>query len=429
MGQNTTPKTACFLSPSEAALCADSFGTPCYIYDEAKLRSVAETALRGPSAFGLSVRYAMKACPNASVLRLFDSLGVLIDASSGFEVERAMRRGIAPSHIQITAQEYPRTLPSLVEQGVLFNACSLSQLERFGRDVGGKEVSIRVNPGLGSGGTNRTNTGGPASSFGIWHEQLDDALAIAKKHSLRVTGLHSHIGSGSDVAVWERCADLTLAVAERMPEVVRLSLGGGFKIARMPGEKETDLHAALAAVKARLERFAERHGRKLHLEIEPGTYLVANAGAILARVVDVVRTGADGYTFVKIDSGMTEILRPSLYGAQHPIWIFPRSGMTETVPTVVVGHCCESGDILTPAPGDSEALLPRELPACEVDDLLVIGGAGAYCAAMPAKNYNSFPEAPEVFRRANGSFELVRRRQTLDQILENEIPLDEEISA
>ena len=407
------------MTPAQGKLLAEQFGTPLYVYDERRLRETAETAISGPSAFGLTVRYAMKASPNAAILRLFESVNLRFDASSGFEARRAMLAGIPAQKIQITAQQLPADLEQLVKEGVLFNACSLSQLEAYGNLFPGSEVSIRVNPGLGSGGTKRTNTGGPASSFGIWHELLPSVIAALKRHSLKLTGLHSHIGSGSDVAVWERCSDLTLAVVEKLPEVVRLSLGGGFKVGRMPGEKTTDLHAALNAVKQKLMQFAEGTGRKLHLEIEPGTFLVANCGAVLARVVDVVETGSDGYRFVKIDSGMTEVLRPSLYGAQHPIEILT----TEQRPVqsqLVVGHCCESGDVLTPAPGDPEGLLPRDLPRAAIGDLLLIGGAGAYCAGMASKNYNSFPEAPEVMLKADGTFQVVRKRQTLEQVLQNE---------
>jgi diaminopimelate decarboxylase len=117
---------------------------------------------------------------------------------------------------------------------------------------------------------------------------------------------------------------------------------------------------------------------------------------------------------------MTEILRPSLYGSQHPIDILQETPATARRPVIVVGHCCESGDILTPAPGDSEALATRDLPDARPGDLVLIGGAGAYCSAMAAKNYNSFPEAPEVLVKQDGSLQLIRKRQTLAQILANE---------
>jgi len=407
-----------FLTPAQAAEVRERFGTPCYVYDQASLDAAAKRALAFPNAFGLTVRYAMKANPNAAILRRFLALGIHIDASSDHEVERALRAGAAPERIQLTSQMPSRNLRAIVERGVLYNACSLHQLEEYGKAFPGGDVCVRMNPGLGSGSTNRTNTGGPGSSFGIWHERFGDVQAIAARHGLHIRRLHSHIGSGSDPAVWQRVSRMTLDLAAQLPEVTTVNLGGGFKVARVAGDKATDLAECGAPVKEELVRFRERHGRALHLEIEPGTYLVANAGALVATCVDVVDTGAEGYTFAKLDAGMPEITRPSLYGAQHPIDV-----LAEAPPTDVVfcGPCCESGDILTPAPGDPEGLAPRRVPTPRAGDLIVIGGAGAYCAAMATINYNSYPQAPEVMLEPEGTLRLLRKRQTFDQILANEV--------
>jgi diaminopimelate decarboxylase len=305
----------------------------------------------------------------------------------------------------------------------LFNASSVHQLRTYGRLFPGAEVSVRINPGKGSGHSNRTNVGGPSSSFGIWHEHLDQVLRTAREFNLRITGMHTHIGSGADPAVWDHCAQLSLAIAARLPEVNRLSLGGGFKVARVEGEKQTDLQIIGAKIVKDFENFAREHGRKLRLEVEPGTYLVANAGAVVCTVIDVVDTGASGYRFIKVDSGMTEVLRPALYGAQHPMRIVSSDGraMDETNDYLVAGHCCESGDILTPEPGNPEGLHPRQLQTPKVGDMLVIGGAGAYCSGLAAKNYNSFPEAPEALVTASADLKLIRRRQTFDQMVGNEV--------
>ena len=167
--------------------------------------------------------------------------------------------------------------------------------------------------------------------------------------------------------------------------------------------------------------FAKKTGRKLRFEIEPGTFLLANCAAVLATVQDMCDTGKGGYKFIKLDSGMTDILRPSIYGAQHPISILSAKPERKTEKYIVVGHCCESGDIITPAAGDPEALAPRAMQKANIGDLCVIGGAGAYCSSMSPSNYNSYPASPEVLLRKNGSLKLIRRRQTLDQILENEL--------
>lgn len=408
-----------FLTSDQAAEVRDRFGTPSYVYSRTILEAAARQALAFPAPYGFTLRYAMKANPSLGVLSVFHSLGLHIDASSDFEVERAMRAGFAPGHIQLTSQMPSRRLAEFVNRGVLYNACSLYQLEQFGKAVPGGSVSVRINPGLGSGSSKRTNTGGPASSFGIWHTYLRDVKALAERYGVQITRLHTHIGSGSDPEVWKRVTRMSLDIASELPHVTIINLGGGFKVGRMPDEPSTDLQDVGLYVRRELEAFRERTNRTLHLEVEPGTYLVARAGAIVATCIDVVDTGRDGYLFAKLDTGMPEVTRPSLYGAQHPIDVLA-TGRDEA-DVVFVGPCCESGDILTPAPGDPEALAPRRVPRPQIGDMVVIGGAGAYCAGMATINYNSYPQAPEVMLETDGTFRLLRRRQLLEQIWTNEV--------
>ncbi len=426
-----------FLKDAQIESIRERFGTPVFVYDQRELERAADRVLAFPAPCRLVGRFAMKSLPNAAVLQTFNAKGLHIDASSGFEAERAMLAGVPPSHIQVTAQEMPQDLKGLIQRGVLFNACSLHQLRQFGLLFPGAELSVRVNPGAGAGHNNRTNTGGVASSFGIWHEKLDEAFAIAREFDLRLTGLHTHIGSGGDPEIWKRCAGLILDIAGRFPDLRRLSLGGGFKVARMEGETGANLeeigHAISPLIADFISGLAHKSSpeadpdravdRSFQLEIEPGSFLVVHAGAILSRIIDIVDTGPDGYSFLKIDSGMTELLRPAMYGAQHPLSVVAhgRETSAEFAEYIVAGHCCESSDILTPAPGDPEALAPRRMAVASIGDTLVIDGTGAYAAGMAAKNYNSFPEAAEVLIDSEGEPQLIRRRQTLDQSIQNEV--------
>jgi diaminopimelate decarboxylase len=414
-----------FLNAQQARDLQAEFGTPFYVYDERSLKSQAAAALAFPNAFGLTARYAMKASPNAAILKIFASCGLHFDASSGWECDRATNSGIAPEKISLSTQQLPADadFQRLYESGIRFNACSLAQLETFGRLFPGRELGIRFNPGLGSGGTTKTNVGGPASSFGIWHEWIPDVQKIVAAHSLRVARIHTHIGSGSDPAVWQRTAHLSLDMVRQFPGVTTLNLGGGYKVGRMADEKTTDLQKVSAPVVEAFHELERETGRKIHLEIEPGTFLMANACSLVTTIQDVVNTGSTGHNFLKLDAGMTEILRPVLYGAQHPLIVIPRNETGKLARYVVVGHCCESGDLITPAPDEPNTLQERELPEAQAGDICVIEGAGAYCSGLAAKNYNSFPEAPEVLLRENGQAILIRRRQTLAQITQNEIPL------
>ncbi len=409
-------ETARFLNRELAEKIRQDFGTPVYVYSEKLLREAAREVLGLPAPFGLTVRYAMKANSNRTVLKLFDGMGLHIDASSGYEAERAMKAGIAADKIMLTAQELPGNLKELVEAGVFYNACSLHQIEAYGKLFPGTEFSVRINPGMGSGGHAKTSVAGEEAGFAIWHEFIPQAQELLQKYGLKVRTVHTHVGSGTDPDEWQKVAEPCAALLDYFPEATRLSLGGGFKVGRMVGEKTADFQAIGARVQQILLDFAERTGRQIHLEVEPGTFLVAQAGTLLARVQDLTQTSSR--RFLKIDAGMTEILRPALYRAQHPIVVLNDSAQTEEY--VVVGHCCESGDLLTPDPEVLDKEKPRLMAKAELGDLVAIEGAGAYCSSMAAINYNSFPQAAGVLVKEDGSLQLMRRRQTLDQMIANE---------
>lgn len=412
-----------WLTRDQAVAISEAHGTPTYVYSEKKIRENVDSCLSFPNPYGLKVRYAMKANPSATVLLLMQKLGLYFDASSVWEVRRALKIGIQPERISISTQELPLDFEELVKAGIEVNLCSLDQLERYGKAYPGSEVGIRLNPGKGSGLNNRLSTGGLAASFGIWHEHIHQIKRIAEDFDLRVVRIHTHVGTGGDPDVWFSTATESLKSLAQFPDVTTVDLGGGFKVARTSDEKASDLQVVGNAVKKALESIYKETGRTLELEIEPGNFLAATIGGILSRVQDLVNTGEEGYEFIKLDTGMTEILRPSLYGAQHSFRAFPEGKSGKPRSYAIVGHCCESGDVLTVAAGDSETLAPKELPEVKIGDLMFVEDAGAYCSAMPAKNYNSFPEAAEVIVKEDGSFELIRRRQTLDQLIENELRL------
>mmetsp|Transcript_6458 Transcript_6458/g.19152 ORF Transcript_6458/g.19152 Transcript_6458/m.19152 type:complete len:429 (+) Transcript_6458:129-1415(+) len=416
----TVPDEAC----AQAAAAHD---TPLYLYSAAELDASATEALEFPAPYGLTVRYAMKACPNAAIIGILVGRGLCIDASSTYEAARAIAAGVSPRKICISSQELRADFGELVEVGVELNACSLRQLATIGKQFPGASVGVRFNPGMGSGAFGRTNVGGPDASFGIWHENMDEVKKVAAEYKLKIIRVHTHIGSGSDPEVWAKVSKLSIDMCRHFPEATVLNLGGGYKVARMPDEASTCLQSAGAPVRKALEVFAEETGRKLHLEIEPGAFLVARAGVLVARVQDIVTTGDKGRRFLKLDTGMTEMLRPQMYGAMHGMRLV-RPGDAGGEPVgeqryVVVGHCCESGDIFTPKQHEPEVVDERSLPKAAVGDLLVIEGAGAYCASMSAKHYNSYPEAPEVLLGHDGEVHLIRARQSAEQLWENEVAL------
>lgn len=364
-----------------------------FVYDSAVLEDSAQRILDLEMPFGITPRYAAKANPHPQIVAQFDEMGLHFDASSVQEAQRLLRYGVEGAKISLSSQilRDGRDLHDVLQAGVLPVATSIAQIGRLA-SRGVEEMAVRINPGKGSGHNNRTNVGGPASSFGIWYQQLHEVMAAAESADVTIDRLHTHIGSGADPEVWQGAIQKSLAIVEQMPDVTTLDIGGGYKVARMPDEPTTDMHQVGEVFAHEIAEFAERTGREIKLEVEPGTYLVALAGTLLGRVEEQAVT--DDYNFLKLNVGMNAILRPSLYGAQHPITVLNDAYFKKDY--VVVGPCCESGDILTPAPDDPEGILPRELNVAEEGDIVAIGGAGAYCASMSAERYNDIPPATEV---------------------------------
>ena len=351
------------------------------------------SALEAP--FGVTVRYAMKANPHAEILKMMDAAGVLFDASSSFEAEGLLRFGVAGPSVSLSSQQSPHKLPELLDAGVLFVATSFKQLETFLKTANRPDtVGVRINPAMGSGHNNRTNTGGVNSSFGIWYEYGEEVRALTAAAGVTIDRLHIHIGSGADPYVWGQVMDQAIDIAREYPDVTSLNIGGGYKVHRYGEEVEADMTDIFSAFSEKLEAFAKETGRQLHLEIEPGTYFIAHAGTLVATVDDIVDTGKYGHTFLRLNTGMNDFLRTTLYGAQHKIEVI--NNETDLLSYIVVGHNCESGDIFTTEKGDPESVEPRSLKKAAIGDTVHIYDVGAYCASMRARGYNSFPDAVEV---------------------------------
>lgn len=410
-------ETLNFLTPELITEVVSKVGSPAYVYSRETIEQRCAEVLAFPSAFGINARYALKANPHLAILKIVEAMGLHFDASSEYEVMRCLHAGIPGEKIQLTGQQFPRkNIKEIVEAGVLFNACSLRQIDAFGKAYPGSNISFRVNPGTGSGSNRKTNVGGPSASFGIWHEQTDQAAEIAASHNLKITRIHSHIGSGSDPEVWKAVTEMTLAQADKFPDVHTVNLGGGFKVARMSSEKSTDLQEVGEFVKSVFIQHAQNTGKEYKLEIEPGTYLSANCGSLICDVDDISNTGENGYTFLKLNTGMDTITRPALYASEHPIVVINDSQDTEEY--VVCGHCCESGDVFTV--DDSDTLTTRKIKKAEIGDHVVIEGSGAYCASMCLKNYNSFPTTPQILLHRS-ELKIIQHPQSLEEMLTPEI--------
>lgn len=404
---------------------AQRFGTPTYVYDAARIVE----RIGDLRAFDV-IRYAQKACSNLAILDWVRRQGVLVDAVSAGEIHRALAAGYPPTAprsadgrpghppIVYTADLFDRpSLELVLKQQIHVNCGSPDMIDQLGERAPGRDITLRINPGFGHGHSQKTNTGGPQSKHGIWHEQVEECLRRADRYGLTVTGLHMHIGSGTDLEhLAQVCGAMEKVAATVGRTVTTISAGGGLPIPYRPEQTYVDLEAYYRLWDQTRKRLEARFGHPLTLEIEPGRYLVAESGYLITEIRAVKRMGPN--TFYLVDAGFNNLARPILYGAYHPMSLCPANGQAQRplVEVVVGGPLCESGDIFTQEEGGYVARRP--LPVAEVGDLLVIERAGAYGFVM-GSNYNGKPLAAEVLIR-EGQAHLVRSRQTLDDLIRGE---------
>ena len=427
-GEGSFSTTRVSIAGVSVAELAKEFGTPLYVYDAAKIIE----RVRDLAAFDV-VRYAQKACSNIAILDLVRREGALVDTVSAGEIHRALAAGYPPQGdpppIVYTADIFDRSsLEAVLKHGVHVNCGSADMIDQLGeahrRDKPGGSlghITLRINPGFGHGHSQKTNTGGEHSKHGIWHAELSDALRRADAHDLGVSGLHLHIGSGTDLAhLSQVCGAMERLAKEVGRSLTTISAGGGLPVPYREGQTYVDLDAYFKLWDASRKRLEDAFGHKIRLEIEPGRFLVAESGFLVAEIRAVKRMGAN--TFYLLDAGFNNLARPILYGAHHPMSICPANaseppGSSRRSHDVVVGGpLCESGDIFTQEEGGFVAR--RNLPSAAVGDYLVIEVAGAYGFCM-SSNYNSKPLAAEVLIR-DQTPQLIRQRQSLDDLIRGE---------
>ncbi|MEO8902017.1 MAG: diaminopimelate decarboxylase [Polyangiaceae bacterium] len=394
---------------------AKEYGTPCWVYDAAQIRSQIEKLRR----FDV-IRYAQKANSNVHLLGLMRQAGVQVDAVSSGEIERALKAGYTaggePSPIVFTADLLDRaTLERVVALRIPVNVGSPQMLEQLGARSPGHPVWLRINPGFGHGHSKKTNTGGEHSKHGIWHEAIGHSLALVDRYGLELIGLHMHIGSGVDYEHLRQVCDAMVSeVMQRGRDIHAISAGGGLTIPYRTGDASVNTDHYFELWDGARKRIEQHLGHEVKLEIEPGRFLVAQAGVLVSEVRAKKDMGANH--FVLVDAGFNDLMRPVMYGAFHRISVLAPDGTPRHAalrPTVVAGPLCESGDVFTQSAGGE--VLSESLPAPEVGDWLVFHDAGAYGSSM-SSNYNSRPLAPEILVDGD-QVRLIRRRQSMEELL------------
>ena len=424
-----------FIDQVDLEAIARRVGTPFYLYDAATLRRRIADVRSIAAGDGIQARYAMKACSLRRVLEVMRDAGIWIDAVSGNEVLRARAAGFStgaePPVILLSADVFrDNALGVVLEHGVLPNIGSPGMVETLQRAGYRGPIGIRVNPGFGHGHVQATDTGGPSSKHGIWADDLDAVRRAAAAAGLRVVLLHAHVGSGPQIdeftANMGRLTQFVAGLVTEFPDLEAVNMGGGIPHPYRPDASTIDLAPVGRALAEARRTVSARAGRDLRVEIEPGRYFVAPSAVLVARVTDVKRTTTNdkgpGHTFVMVDAGFTDLVRPAMYGSYHHITVHGAGATAPVEPLVVAGPLCESGDVFTR--DDRELLDPRPLPRPRIGDLVVLHDTGAYGLQMSSQ-YNSLGRAPQVWRE-DGRLHLAARREALADIVRAECfePLD-----
>ncbi|OOG70550.1 diaminopimelate decarboxylase [Algoriphagus sp. A40] len=387
---------------------ADEFGTPLYIYDGEKITSQVKTLQEAFSAVPLKIKFATKALSNINILKLIRKAGAGIDAVSIEEVKLGMMAGYSAEEIMYTPSGVAfEEIQEAVNLGIMINLDSLPLMEQFGQVYSNSVAAcIRINPHIMAGGNLKISTGHKESKFGISIEQLPQILEAVAKYKLQIIGLHIHTGSDIlDAEVFLRGGNVLFEAAVQFPDLKFLDFGGGFKVAYKPNDIATDVMEVGKKVGEAFQSFCKQYGRQLELWLEPGKFLVSEAGYLLVKT-NVVKESTS-VTFVGVDTGLNHLIRPMMYDAYHSLYNLSNPEGKKAKYNVV-GYICETDTIAS----------HRELNEVKAGDLLVIKNAGAYGYSM-ASNYNSRLRPAEVLIW-EGQARQIRKREKFEDLIRNQ---------
>jgi diaminopimelate decarboxylase len=393
-------------------LC-EAYGTPLYVYDAAIMERQYKRITNAFTYPKLHIHYACKALSNQAVLKFFRKLGAGIECVSVEEVKLALKAGYTIENILYTpnfagSDEFDEA----VNLGVRINVDAIPALENWGLHHKNIPIGIRINPHLMAGGNEKISVGHIDSKFGISIHQLPHVLRVVASQGLTINGLHMHTGSDIlDVDMFLRGAEILFEAAMKFPGLEFIDLGSGFKVPYKPDDIETDVEELGEKLSNRFEAFCKEYGSDLTLMFEPGKFLVSESGYLFARCTLVKQTTST--SFVGLNTGLNHLIRPMFYGSYHKI-------VNVTEPTFkprlynVVGNICETDTFG----------VDRRISEVVEGDVIGFYNAGAY-GWMMSSNYNSRPRPAEVLIY-NGKAHLIRKRETVEDLLQNQVDMDVE---
>ncbi|MFD2727532.1 diaminopimelate decarboxylase [Hyunsoonleella rubra] len=397
---------------SQLVKIAKEFGSPLYVYDAHKIEAQYKR-LTGAfkSVKQLKINYAVKALSNISVLKLFKTLGAGIDTVSIQEVQLGLAAGFSAEQIIFTPNGVSiDEIEKAAKLGVQINIDNLSILEQFGSKHPNTPVCIRINPHVMAGGNSNISVGHIDSKFGISIHQIPHLLRIVENTKMRINGIHMHTGSDIlDIDVFLYASEILFETAKQFKDLEFIDFGSGFKVPYKTGDIETNIEELGKKLSAKFNSFCKDYGKDLTLAFEPGKFLVSEAGHFLTKVNAVKQTTST--VFAQVDSGFNHLVRPMFYGSHHDIDNISNPNGRERFYSVV-GYICETDTF-----GNN-----RRITEINEGDILRFKNAGAYCFSM-ASNYNSRYRPAEVLWY-NNKAHLVRKRETFDDIIKNQIEVD-----
>jgi len=391
----------------------EKYGTPLYVYNENILRSRCRDLKGLISYSNFTVNFSPKANGNLELLKIIRSEGLRVDAMSPGEIYVNLLAGYKPEEILFISNNVSEDeFRYAIDAGVKISVDSVSQMEMFGKINPGGKVAFRVNPGFGAGHHEKVTTAGQNTKFGIEMSLVPEVKKIIKRYNLKLIGINQHIGSlFMDGQAYLQSTGNILSIAKEFNDLEFIDLGGGFGIPykKQSGQSRLDLKKLGDKLSELIKNFVAEYGRNIEFKIEPGRYIVAESSILLGKV-HAVKTNYD-IKYIGTDLGFNVLVRPVMYDSHHDIEIYRKndtpSMKEETVR--IVGNICETGDIIAK---------DRKLPEILENDIIGVLDSGAYGYSM-SSNYNNRLRPAEVLIEADGNSRLIRRRDTLDDLVRN----------
>jgi len=389
----------------------EEYGSPLYIYSEEKIRKKCRQIKEICSLPNMQAYYSAKANSSVAILRIIREEGLFVDAMSLGEVYLEKLAGYATDEILFVSNNVQKKdFQELISQNIRVCIDSISQLKLYCSLHPKSKISIRINPGKGDGHHENVITAGKVK-FGIEISCIEKAFDIAKEFGCEITGLHSHIGSlflSSEIFL--ESVSVLLDLAKKYPQIDFLDFGGGFGIPyNRSNEEAFPIESFTKQFINKLQQWMEETGRVPSFAIEPGRFVVAEAGICLTTVQSVKSNS--GIRFVGTDLGFNFLLRPQLYDSYHEIIHATNDDNSNLEKVTVVGNVCESGDNL-----GTDRMLPKIVDG----DVLLIRDTGAYGMSM-ASNYNSMKRPAELLIGTDGKVTLIRKRETFEDLSRNQV--------